>query len=198
MTRSFTIKGKTYEIGSFEGTVLESSRQRETKVTGSGGGGATWDGYGGTAPVNIKSETTIHDEFFLLNEDGVEKDFHLTNWDVPLRAGHFVQVIWLFPPKSSTGWHVVLNNKNLNKLEWNHTMINDIAKKHYRSHLWRGYFLVIILWAFAIQLIGKFIKIDAGAITYVPLLLIAVYLIYRYMTNEIRNQIYNELRKYII
>ena len=87
MNKQVTVNNKTYVIEEFFGRVVESNRERETKVSGSGGGGATWNGYGTTAPVDISSETTVHDEFFLIDEQGNETlyqelfNFHSDDYD---------------------------------------------------------------------------------------------------------------------
>ena len=52
---TITIHNKEYRIYEVTGKILESNKQRELHVYGSGGGGATYNGTGGTAPVNIQS-----------------------------------------------------------------------------------------------------------------------------------------------
>ena len=126
---SIAIHNKTYEIHQFMGKVEGTSKQRETRVHGGGGGGVVRNGQGATAPVRISSTTTVHDNFFLLNEESnAEKDISLQNWDVALREGHKVQVIWVIPPKSNAGPYVVVNNKNLDKVIPNPTI--KVAPKH--------------------------------------------------------------------
>lgn len=185
MSKSISIFNKIYEIDSFTGEVMDSSRQREVRVTGSGGGGATWDGYGGTAPINITSETIVHDEFFLLNEQGKEKDFHLTNWKMPLRVGHKVQIIWIYPPNDNTGWYVVMNNHNLEKVEWNEDKLNDIAKAHYRLLLW-GAWIASVFVAYVFSSSGFFI-----------ILAIAAYIFYRIKTKAVYQALYDEISRQI-
>ena len=105
---TITIHNKEYRIYEVTGKILESNKQRELHVYGSGGGGATYNGTGGTAPVNIQSSTTIHDEFFLIDQDGQEHSIKLKNWDVSLREGHEIQVIWVISPNQERGPYVVL------------------------------------------------------------------------------------------
>lgn len=111
------IHNKSYRFYSFVGEVTETSRQRETLVSGYGGGGATYNGTEATAPVNITSRTIVHDEFFLVNEQGEEEHFHLQNWTLPTRVGHKLQMIWIIPPKQQKGPTVLMNNKNLRQSE---------------------------------------------------------------------------------
>lgn len=56
--------GVPLRVYSFTGEVVDNNKQRETKVTGSGGAGAVSDGTGGTTPIKIQSTTTVHDHFF--------------------------------------------------------------------------------------------------------------------------------------
>ena len=142
---SIAIHNKTYEIHQFMGKVEGTSKQRETRVHGGGGGGVVRNGQGATAPVRISSTTTVHDNFFLLNEESnAEKDISLQNWDVALREGHKVQVIWVIPPKSNAGPYVVVNNKNLDKVTWSKPTIQRIAGAHYRGPLWGSLAVAVI------------------------------------------------------
>ena len=145
MNKQVTVNNKTYVIEEFFGRVVESNRERETKVSGSGGGGATWNGYGTTAPVDISSETTVHDEFFLIDEQGNEKYLHLTNWDIPLRVGHQIQAVWIYPGNSKTGYHVAIFNKNLDKLEINKITTHRLALIPYVRNVWFGWIVVFLL-----------------------------------------------------
>lgn len=131
MINEVVIHNKTYTICDFYGQVMDTSKQRETKVTGSGGGGATWDGYGKTSDVKITSITTLHTEFYLLHESGREKHFKFTNWDISARVGHTLQIFWVIPPNQSQGSYVVAYNKNLNEYLINGVELYNIAGKHY-------------------------------------------------------------------
>lgn len=158
------IHNKLYRFCSFHGDVAETSRQRETLVSGYGGGGATYDGTGATAPVNITSRTIVHDEFFLVNEQGEEEHFHLQNWTLPTRVGHKLQMIWIIPPKQQKGPTVLMNNKNLRQSERADGRIQELAKNHYSHIKWGGLIAAFILptifktmWLFFIIAIGSYI-----------------------------------------
>lgn len=158
------IHNKAYVFCAFEGNVVEASRQRETLVSGYGGGGATYDGTGATAPINISSTTIVHDEFFLLDEHGEEEHFHLQNWTMPTRTGHHLQMMWIIPPKKTRGPYVVMNNKNLRQVEWANGQIIDMAKDHYRYIKWSGLALAIVFgvmfksfWLLVIVAVGSYI-----------------------------------------
>ncbi len=47
----FPIWVKHSDVNSFTGTVIDTNKQLETKVSGSGGGGAVYQGSGAIAPV---------------------------------------------------------------------------------------------------------------------------------------------------
>lgn len=143
---SIIIHNKEYGIYQFIGKVESTSKDRETHVHGGGGGGAVRNGNGGSAPVRISSTTTVHDKFFLLNEEtNVEKDVSLQNWDVSLREGHIVQVIWAIAPGKDEGPYVVVNNKNLNKPVWSKSQIHMLTKSHYRKQFWGSLAITILI-----------------------------------------------------
>lgn len=79
----------------------------KTKVMGSGGG-STWDGYGHSKPVEIYSATTVHKDLYLLNDNGQEKHFALTDWNIAARTGHILQVIWVIAQDKEVGSYVAV------------------------------------------------------------------------------------------
>lgn len=182
MTRQVMIHNKLYEFEDFCGQVVEASRQRETLVSGHGGGGATWDGTGATAPINISSKTIVHDEFFLVNEEGKEMDFHLTDWELPVRTGHEIQMIWIYPPKSKTGWYVLMHNLNLEKVECRNAKLDELSRQHHSLIKWGGWAGVFVLaWL-----------VNSGLICLLGL--IAVYIFYRIKAKQLHDELENELR----
>ena len=143
-----SIQGKTYGIYQFTGEVVDNNKQRETRVHG--GGGATYNGTGGTAPVT--SSTTIHDQFFLMDDNGQEHDVTLSNWNVTLRTGHRIQIIWVIPENKKEGPYVVVNNLNLKKFQRNDPVIGQLASDHYIKPFWAGVAGIIVI-SFMIKLI---------------------------------------------
>lgn len=137
--------GLQYSVYCFTGTVLESNKQMETRVTGSGGGGATYKGTGATAPVSISSTTIVHDHFFLVDETGKEIAVQLQNWDLALRTGHVLQLIWVIAGKASHGPYVVVENKNLQEVNFNDAQLAREVGKCLAKHFWAGLALSILL-----------------------------------------------------
>lgn len=140
-----TIHNKDYGIYEVSGKILESNKQRELHVYGSGGGGATYNGTGGTVPVNIHSSTTIHDEFFLIDEYGQEHAIKLSNWDVSLREGHEIQIIWVISPNQERGPYVVLHNRSLRNITTQNEIIRNISIKHYIKKFWLSIIAIGVL-----------------------------------------------------
>ena len=145
MINKVVIHNKTYTICDFYGQVIDTSKQRETKVTGSGGGGVTWDGYGANSDVKITSTTTLHTEFYLLHESGREEHFKFTDWDISARIGHTLQIFWVIPPNQSRGPYVVAYNKNLNEYLIRKSELYSIAGQHYFWQAMGSYGLVIVI-----------------------------------------------------
>ena len=144
MTQTIIAK-KTYTVCDFWGEVVDTSKQLETNVTGGGGGGMMWNGYGHTQPVEIHSTTTVHDDFYLLNPNGQERHFALANWNVSARTGHTMQVFWLIAGNRKKGPYVAVYNKNLETFFWKDDILLKLADAHYFIKLWGSWFVVAVL-----------------------------------------------------
>lgn len=103
------VGGKSYEIRTITGTVLEAQKGRETHVTASGGGGVVVEGTGHVNPTIVSSVTTVHDGFFLRDARGREHSFQLVDFDLSLRAGHEATVVSL-GKKGKPGRYVLVRN----------------------------------------------------------------------------------------
>lgn len=160
MITQTTIAQKTYTVCDFWGEAVDVSKQLETKVTGSGGGGSTWDGYGHTRPVEIHSTTTVHDDLYLLNANGQEKHFALTDWRISARIGHTMQVLWLIAENEQTGPYVAVYNKNLNQCFWKNDALQELANAHYRKQFWGSLLAVAVL----AYVVGSFWLLFLGGI----------------------------------
>lgn len=106
--------GKEYELHSITGKVLETGKNLETKVHGGGGGGATYGGYGGTAPVSIRSTTIVHDQIFLTDEQGNEHSFQLQGFNVACREANLLSVVWAIKKGARQGPYIAVINKTTN------------------------------------------------------------------------------------
>lgn len=158
MNKDVVLYGKTYTFCDFTGQLMDISKQRETHISGSGGGGATWDGYGVTEPINIQSSTTLHEDLYLMNKDGQEKHFKMQNWDIAGRTGHKMQVVWVIAPTRQSGPYVAVYNHDLNTTNWADNQIQKLAAAHYAFQKW-GSFLVVavvgyVMGSFWVFLIG--------------------------------------------
>lgn len=117
-----------FNLHSFSGVVEESGKNMETKVSGGGGGGATYQGTGGTAPVTITSRTIIHDQLFLINKEGKEKSFQLQDFHLAARKGNQLTVFWGIKSGDSTGYYFAVKN-------------HSTEEEFYREDLLRKYFI---------------------------------------------------------
>ncbi len=86
-------KGNMFTTSFFTGTVAQASKNMETKVHGGGGGGFTYKGTGASSNVKITSTTVVHDELFLIAEDGSERAFQLQDINIACREGNRVTVV---------------------------------------------------------------------------------------------------------
>ena len=78
----------------FEGQVLHADRSFETHVSSSGGGGSVGPGGGYVAAPQLSSQTTDHQTIFVRAKDGTERSFEWRDWNLPVRPGSTVAVVW--------------------------------------------------------------------------------------------------------
>ncbi|MCW3114210.1 MAG: hypothetical protein JWR18_2606 [Segetibacter sp.] len=106
--KTINAMGKEYTIYSVTGKVASSNKNMETRVSGSGGG---YNGSGYSAPVNIRSTTTVHDQIFLVDNSGKEHSFQLQNFDLACREGNELSVFWAIKKGKQRGEHIAVHNK---------------------------------------------------------------------------------------
>ncbi|MDO9466063.1 MAG: hypothetical protein Q7J36_02050 [Thiobacillus sp.] len=91
--KTFDYKGRRVDFRAVTGEVTGSHKHAETYVSGSGGGGSTYNGHGRTAPVQISSTVVVKQEFFLKPTSGNEIPVKLRNEDIPLKDGQNVTMV---------------------------------------------------------------------------------------------------------
>ncbi|MDB5149886.1 MAG: hypothetical protein JWQ57_3906 [Mucilaginibacter sp.] len=133
--KTISIHGRQYTVYNASGKVEESGKNMETRVHGGGGGGYSYGGTGGTAPVSISSTTVVHDQIFLTDKNGAEHAFQLQDFDVACRTGNEISVLWAIKKGKPSGKYIaVLNHSTRNDF------FHDKALKNmFRFNLW--YFL---------------------------------------------------------
>lgn len=186
MIQEIEIEGKTYQIGSFVGKVIQASKDRETQVHGVGGGGRLHDGTGDIAPVSIGSVTILHDDLYLINEQGVEKNFRLRDWDISARVGHTMQVIWVVRPNKDYGEFVVVKNFNLDNELWSHGVINGMGYEHNERFRLISYITIVIL----AYVVGSWLVLFGG--------IIANFIYWDRMNNKVAEAIKAQVREFVI
>ncbi|MFL0683619.1 MAG: hypothetical protein ACK4SF_05235 [Algoriphagus aquaeductus] len=117
-----------FDLYHFSGMVEDSGKNMETKVSGGGGGGATYQGTGGTAPVTITSRTIVHDQIFLVNPEGKERAFQLQDFNLAARKGNHLSVFWGIKNGDQTGHYFAVKN-------------HSTDQEFYRDDLLRRYFI---------------------------------------------------------
>lgn len=128
MQDQVTVNGHTYRLQSTTGKVLNASKNMETIVRGGGGGGATYKGTGGTAPVHISSTTIVHDQFFLEDTNGQEHSFQLSGFDLACREGNVLTVAWAIKQGRDKGPYVAITNHTTQKNYFNNDAIRSLCK----------------------------------------------------------------------
>lgn len=142
--KSQTIQNKHYSIEIFSGTVTDFSQRSETHVSGSGSEGS----------VEINSKVTNHLRFFLVDENGVEKDFQVTDWDFPMRVGHQIQVFAAFTNVTkNNGLILAIKNNNIGDISINYEMIKEFSQSRYALFFLIGIALIVASLVFGMTLV---------------------------------------------
>src|SRR3954470_20040426 len=105
--REIQIGGKTYEVHSLQGRVVDRDKHFETVLSG---GSLINHADGHAAPM--KSQTVVHDQIFVLDSSGREHVVKLVDWDVDCRAGHVLTLTWLIKKGRDSGPYVVIENES--------------------------------------------------------------------------------------
>lgn len=129
--KTIVVGGKNVELHAVKGLVLSTSKNMETKVTGSGGGGFSYRGTGGNSNVRIKSNTTIHDQLFLLDDSGREHAFQLQDFNLACREGNNLAVVSAIKQGKDSGPYIAVVNHTTGKISFN----ADALKKAFAPNL---------------------------------------------------------------
>jgi hypothetical protein len=130
--KEIDISGRHYDLYSVKGKVNEAGKNMETKVSGGGGGGYSYKGTGGTAPISIKSTTVVHDQIFLTDNEGTEHSFQLQDFNVACRESNELSVIWAIKSGKKTGPYIVVLNHSTRKSFYH----DKELKKIFRFNIW--------------------------------------------------------------
>jgi len=139
------VGGRTYDLHYVTGKVQETGKNMETRVTSSGGGGATFGGYGGTAPVNIRSQTIVHDQLFVTDANNGEHAFQLQDFNLACRTGHDVSVVWAIKKGKQTGKYITVVNHSTRTNFYNEKALKNVFRFNIWLFLGGGFALGFIL-----------------------------------------------------
>lgn len=114
--------GLKYGVFTVSGGVEATDTRSETEVTGSisGGGGMSYQGTGGNAPVSgrIESKTTRFQNIFLKEDDGTEHTVELVNFLVPCNSSQRLTLFGVTHGNNEYGsWFRAYNHNSRNHYE---------------------------------------------------------------------------------
>jgi len=101
---------KTVHLYSTTGVVQEAGKRSETHVHGSGGGSALPMSGSHTTNVRITSTTTVHDDLFIVDDDGKEHAFQLQDFDVAVRKGNRITITHAIASNKQSGPYILVQN----------------------------------------------------------------------------------------
>ncbi|MDP2385638.1 MAG: hypothetical protein Q8M29_04655 [Bacteroidota bacterium] len=122
------IRRKEFNIYSITGVIVDSSKTSTTHSYTSGGGyNSSTNTY--TAPTTHYS-TTIHDQLFLVDKNGGEHPVQLSGWNLAVRPGHTLTMLWAVKKGDSRGPYLMALNHTTNlKYSMTHLIHKIFAKK---------------------------------------------------------------------
>lgn len=176
------LNSKMYTVHEITGRVVGAEKSSTTEIIGSGGGGGGYShgGHGSsyTNPVNIRSETTIHDNLFLIDHSGVEHAFKLSDIDVSCREGNDVTIL-------------SLEKRGKGKAKDFAALNHNTRQSHYSySHLMKPYqnWFTAVLFSIgsyvSIVLVSSLFVDAMGVLFYMILALIPAGLVYDYLYKK--------------
>jgi len=164
MDQIIKVGRREFTIYHFTGKVASASKNLETKVSGSGGGGGSYQGTGYSAPVRISSTTVVHDQLFLVDKEGHEKALQLQDFNLACREGNIVTASWAIQVGSNEGPYFAITNHSTDQQFINDKIVRKIVNfGTKKGGVAMGCLLILAFFVVAIYLCYKF-----------PILIVAV------------------------
>jgi hypothetical protein len=158
--KTLNAAGRVYELYSFTGEVAGSDKNMSTRVFGGG--------YGNRG-VAVNSVTTVHDDIFLIDAEGKEKSFQLSDFNVACREGHKLKVIWAIREGKDWGPYIVVVNQTTSRAYFQDGELQKMFRPNYlifllKSALIGGIILQVLplFDGFAGFFVGVFLGIMIG------------------------------------
>lgn len=150
------------------------------------------------APLGTQSHT--YTQVFIQDEQGKEHSFSTHNWNIPIRAGHELNVYALFKKGNSNGDVIAVKNNNLNQIFISDDLSN-VVKRIYRPFLTYGltfmfgvsfaiFFLSLALLPSDAIFLTKFAMLLANLVSYGGLASVIYYHIaWRSMYSSVQSEV---------
>ncbi len=161
--------GGEYQLRPVSGHVAGTARELEarinvststtTSIPGSSNPYYTPSG-STTTSTSVSSRTVTHDRFFVVDRAGRETAVHLVDWDIAVRDGQFVSMVWGTREGGGDGdggW-VLLRNHSTDRMNWKRAFFKHAAETPSESRV-----LGCLLWLFGwplffVPLIARWIE----------------------------------------
>ncbi len=150
----------TYNLYWVTGKVVGQGKYATTTVSGGGGGGAY-------SRVTISSSTTIHNDIFLVDSNGKEHSFQLSNFNIACREGNQLTVIWAIRKGKTQGKYIIAINHTTSQQVFDSPAIEKMFVS------WSGC-LFIILWFCVLYFFTNLSIFESSLIWFITLIPIAL------------------------
>lgn len=121
-----------YRIDMFSGQVVDYNQRTETEITGG-------------HYSRIGSLTHTHTKVFIVDKLGQEYSFSTHNWDIPIRAGHELNVYAFFKKDNDIGSVIAVKNINLNQKFITANGLDNDIKLFYKPFLVYGLIFMFVV-----------------------------------------------------
>ncbi len=112
---SFKYNEQNIDFLKVTGKVLEDKKHSETHVSSDGGGGYVGQHGGYVSAAQVSSTAVTKQEIWIKTDSGHEHNLQLTGYDIPLRAGHEVSVLYANSQKATDQCRTAFINHTTNK-----------------------------------------------------------------------------------
>lgn len=139
LSKNKIISGRNiYNIYSVTGLIAQASKTSTTHVYTTGGEyNSATKSY---SPTTMHSTSTIHDQFFLTDKYGKEHPIQLSGWDLPVRQGNSVTMIWAVKEGKERGPYLMAINHTT---DLKYTMEKVVRKMF--SPVWNWLFTLTLI-----------------------------------------------------
>jgi|GEM_PF-2066924 len=204
--KTLKVKDKDFHLFKQSFMVSSTEKRTETQISGSGGGGFSYQGTGFTNVNPVTSRERIHDRLFLVDEEGNEHDIELQNWDIGCAPGHIITIVWSEEePKKpflkgmiwvevkkfdSMGKYWAIKNENTRTTIYNEPLFKDLTRLPFAlfsAVFTLLFYFIVVKWLLGVDSLWSLI----------PVFLFSIIVWQKLWLTKEYNKLYSEVKNFI-